>query len=220
MPQGGRRVPGGARRSGSHRRLHARSTPILRTCFGGAIAGAHCLREHPRGGGLVGRRQGGGTQDRGAAGGGRAAGAGTGAPGGLQIRGRASHRRTRRRGARLGGAPRGHAAGECAAQRRRAGRAAGRTQLPGVVGPRQRDFRLARRLRGGVGAGQPDRPRPVHALQCLPARLPGGRDRLQLSDRHGQVQGAPRLRQGLRPGERHRFRAQCAAAQGAVRPGA
>ena len=82
----------------------------------------------------------------------------------------------------------GGAAGEQPAER----------SYPVWSGKVERHLRLARRLRGRVGAGQSDRPRPLHALQRLRARLPGGRDRLQLPDRPRQVQGAPRLRQGLR----------------------
>ena len=55
-------------------------------------------------------------------------------------------------------------------------------------------LRLARRVRGRVAPGKPDRPRGLHALQRLHPRLPRGRDRLRLPGRSREVQGAPRLR--------------------------
>ena len=69
------------------------------------------------------------------------------------------------------------------------------TELSGWLGAFEVEWR----------AGKPDRPRGVHALQRLHPRLPGGRDRLQLPGRSRQVQGAPRLRQGLRRDRRDRF---------------
>ena len=69
-------------------------------------------------------------------------------------------------------------------------------------------------IKGWLGAfeveweqDEPDRPRRLHALQRLHPRLSGERDRLHLPGRPRQMQGAPRLRQGLRPGARDRFRA-------------
>ena len=83
------------------------------------------------------------------------------------------------------------------------GRAAGaelpaEREYPVSSGRLDADRRLARRVRSRVGAGKSDRPRPVHALQRLRARLSRGGDRLQLPDRPRALQGAPRVRGRVR----------------------
>ena len=100
-------------------------------------------------------------------------------------------------------------AGSQRARHRRRRRAAARARVPGVVRASVTALvGLARRVRGRVAPGEPDRPRALHALQRLHARLPGKRDRLRLPGRPRQVQGAPRLREGLRRDRRHRFLAR------------
>ncbi len=59
--------------------------------------------------------------------------------------------------------------------------------------------------RTGAGQEQPDRPRPVYALQRLRRCLPWRGDRLQLPDRPGPLPRPSRLREGLRRGGGHRF---------------
>ena len=97
-----------------------------------------------------------------------------------------------RGGARVGGTARGAARSERAHDGRRAGRAAGGAPLSGLVGQGEVGQGLSGRVRGRLGAGQPDRPRSLHALQRLHPRLPGAGDRFLLPDRPGQVQVAPR----------------------------
>ena len=73
-------------------------------------------------------------------------------------------------------------------------------QLPGLLGGQvDRAHRLAGRLRRRVGAGQSDRPRPVHALQCVHQGLSRERDRLELPGRSSTAASSPsRLRGRLR----------------------
>ena len=138
----------------------------------------------------------------------RAAAAGrAGAAGQLPVRRpRAGDRRGRCRPAR-GAHARRQARGHRAAGPARRQRAAG----AGDGGPcRQPDAsqRLARRVRGELDQRQPDRPRPVHALQCLHRRLPGAGDRLQLPDRPREVHRPPRMRARLRGRRRDRLPAR------------
>ena len=70
-----------------------------------------------------------------------------------------------------------------------------------------------------MAVGQPDRPRPVHPLQCLHRRLPRGRDRLQLPGRPERMQEPPRLRAGLRVRWCHRLPARTSDRRRALRPG-
>ena len=76
---------------------------------------------------------------------------------------------------------------------------------------------LARRLRGDVDARQPDRRRPLHALQRLHRGLPRAGDRLQLPDRPRQVHRPSRLRARLRRRRRDRLRARRRGAERALR---
>ena len=99
-------------------------------------------------------------------------------------------------------------------------RASRRAQLPGVVREAAARRGLARRLRGRVAAGKPDRPRRVHALQQVHRRLPRERDRLQLPDRPREMQGPSPMRGGLRRDRRRRFLARRARSQRELRPGA
>ena len=142
------------------------------------------LRQHPRDRAAGRPRQSRHAEDRRAARAGGAARARAGARGRVQVRGPGADRRPGGGGARLGRAPRRAARRERArspSARRASCRSSG--AIPVWSGKRDRADRLARRLRGRVGAGEPDRPRRVHALQRLRARLPRARDRLQLPDR-------------------------------------
>ena len=104
----------------------------------------------------------------------------------LRIEGPAADRRPARRRARWakrpGAAARRHGPRDRARRRRVAAVRSGtfpivdRRRSPALVG-------LARRVRGDVDAGQPDRPRPVHALPRVRARLSRGRDRRELPGR-------------------------------------
>ena len=56
-----------------------------------------------------------------------------------------------------------------------------------------------------LGAGKPDRPRPVHALQRVPARVSGAGDRRELPGRPRPLQEPPRVRGRVRSGEGDRL---------------
>ena len=94
-------------------------------------------------------------------------------------------------------------AGRDLVRARRRGRAG--AALPGSRRPHRQPQGLAGRLRAQMDRRQPDRPGPVHALQCLCGGMSGRRHRPGLPDRHGQMRLAPRLREGLRSRGRHRF---------------
>ena len=72
----------------------------------------------------------------------------------------------------------------------------------------QEDLRLARRVRSRVGAGKPDRPRPLHALQCVRARVSRECDRLRLPGRPRALQVPPQMRRRVRRDGRDRLRAE------------
>ena len=78
--------------------------------------------------------------------------------------------------------------------------------------------RLARRVRRAVDAGQPDRPRPVHALQRVRARVPGTGDRPELPGRPRPLPQSSRVRGGVRRRRRDRLRARGHGAQRTLRP--
>jgi hypothetical protein len=176
------------------------------------------VREPARAGRLVRRRGRRYAQDGGVAGHGRAAGARSRTERGVPFRRAGPDHRTVGRGARLGAPPVRRASAERAHHAAGGRRAAGRARLSGVVRAGGQDRRLARRLRGRVDAGKPDRPRCVHALQRLPRRLPRERDRLHLSGRPPEVQVAPQVRRCLRRDRRDRLLSPRACAQGNLRP--
>ncbi len=101
---------------------------------------------------------------------------------------------------------------------RRRGRAG--AALPGSRRTHRQPQGLAGRFRAEMDRQQPDRPGPVHALQCLRGGMPGRRHRAGLPDRHGQMRLAPRLREGLRSRGRHRFQPRERGLHRTVRPGA
>jgi len=95
----------------------------------------------------------------------------------------------------------------------------GGAALSDVLRQAARGERISGRIRSRMGASQPDRPRDLHPLQRLHTRLSRTGDRLLVSDRSHEVQGAPAVRQGVRGNPGDRFRSQGDAAQRRVRHG-
>ena len=79
---------------------------------------------------------------------------------------------------------------------------------------------LARRVRGRVAAGQPDRPRPVHALQCLHPRLSREARSTSATRSTSTMQGAPQCVTACGAIGAIDFAAPRQRREGALRPGA
>jgi hypothetical protein len=180
-------------------RVHAGAAAARGGRGRGRPRAGNSVREHPRDGRLVGRRAGRDTQDRRAARDGFAAGSRAGAERELCVEGTAPHHRPRGGRAVMGrGAARAHVGDRpCHGPHDRC-RVADRARLPRLLREGNVARRMARRVRSRMGAGEPDRPRSLHALQRVPACLPGGRDRRELPGRPRSLQGPPRLRRGVR----------------------
>ena len=176
------------------------------------------LREHPRDGRLVGAGARCHAEDRRAAGDGRAPGSRPGALGQLRVGRTIADRRSHGGGVALGRRAEGPAGSHGARHRPRDGqRTAGRTRVSRVFGRIEVAQRLAGRLRRRMVAGQPDRPRRLHALQRVHPRMPGTGDRLELPDRPRPLPRPPHLRRRVRRGGRDRLRPAGHAARRALR---
>ncbi len=90
---------------------------------------------------------------------------------------------------------------------------------PSVFGRTQGAGRMARRVRRGVDAGQSDRSRPVHTLQCLHSCVSGVGHRLELPDRSRPLPRPSQMRRRVRRRRRDRLRSAGHATRRTLRSG-
>ncbi len=229
-----------SRRSGrAHDVVPARTRPLrrrrARRCRGGVHAGTASfvrrgagrrqdagdpIREHPRDRRLVERGARSDAQDRGAAGHGGASRPRTGSQRRLRVRRAGSDHRSVERGALLGGGAEGSPRRHRAGHRTHDGRGIARGAcLSRVFGRTQGAGRMARRVRRGVDAGQSDRSRPLHALQCLHSCVSGVGHRLELPDRSRPLPRPSQVRRRVRRRRRDRLRSAGHATRRTLRSG-